>query len=51
MPMSSLSSSKKKNYDDNMNNNNNNNTPENSKQPLRLLFQNQTFKIEVAERK
>jgi hypothetical protein len=53
MPMSSLSSSKKKNYDDNMNNNNNNNnnTPENSKQPLRLLFQNQTFKIEVADGK
>ena len=52
--MSMLSSSKKKNYDDNANNNNNNNnnnTPENSKQPLRLLFQNQTFKIEVADGK
>jgi hypothetical protein len=47
MPMLSLSSSKMKNYDDN----NNNNTPENSKQPLRLLYQSQTFKIEVADGK
>ena len=51
MPMLSLSSSSKKNYDDNVNNNDNNNTPESSKQPLRLLFQNQTFKIEVADGK